>query len=479
MQILRVPRESCPVENPVARRLQLILACLLVGACAQTPPRAGVGLNRVEVPQWARTGHHPEYPASTHLLGFGTAPGKEAAEAQAVQRLEEAIVAHALALGGPMLQGTQFARLVTERAAWFSLPEFGDSVHSDLAGNGFEFIALRALHKGDLALRAAGMVEQAREDLKSAPQPETAGNLKYRVETAARAFVIAARLLALGFLVDGKLERPALETAENAALAIWELPGMVRLEQTGAGQSVQLQGGAPKPLTMQARFRNMPLAEVPLIWSLPPGLRGVLDGDARTDAQGRASCRLLQAAPTGDEFGMVRCQLDIDQITPKRTGIGVPAWIWSLRLPCRRNTELVVVVDELIDDRTEGFERYFLPGLRDWARGRNLEIALGKPSEREFDYRLKLEGSIAISTWLRGELPMARTSGKLLLSDHADGRVLFEWTPGLLREGKPGNTVESQGLATLREAAAEGLAEFCSRLIATIPAPGEEYGRGR
>ncbi|MBX3472884.1 MAG: hypothetical protein KF754_00695 [Planctomycetes bacterium] len=436
-------------------------------------------MNRVVMPEWARTGKHPDYPSTTHLLGFGSAPGKQAAETEAAQRLEEAIVAHALTLGGPVLQGTQFERLVTERGAWFGLAEFGESVNTDIAGNGFEVVALRALHKGELALRAQGMIEQAREDQKSAPDPQTGGDLKHRIETAARAFVLHARLLALGFLVDGRLERKALEGAEDAALAIWELPGIVKLEQTGGGQRVAMQGGVAQPLTMQARFRNVPMAGVPLVWSLPSGMRGVMDGEPQTDAQGRASCRLLQASPTGDEFGMLRCQVNLDQMTARRTGIGMPAWIWTLRLPCRRNTELVVMVDEIVDDKKEGFERYFLPGLREWARGRGLEIAIGKPSEREFDYRLKLEGSIAVSTWMRGEAPMARTSGKLALSDHGDGRVLFEWTPGLLREGKPGNSTQSQALTTLREAAADGLAEFCSRLIATIPAPGEEYGRGR
>lgn len=468
-----------PQKSPVPRLILLCLACLLLAACTQTPPRAGVGMNRVEVPQWARTGEHPEYPPATHLVAFGSAPTKAQAEAEAVARLEETLVAYALTQDGGVLYGTQFGRLVTERAAWFGLHEFEDSVHSDLAGNGFEFIALRAIHKGDFRLRASGMVMDARKAMQEAPDPMTGGDLKGRVDKAARAFVAAARLLALRFVADAALDRPALEAAENAALAIWELPGLVKLEQTGAGQKLQMQGGAPEPLGMRARFRNVDLGNLPLVWSLPPGMRGVIDGDRHTNEQGRASCRLLQVSPTGDEFGLLRCQIDLDQMTPRRTGIAMPAWMWQLTLPCRRNTELVVIVDETIDDKKEGFERFFVPGLQEWARGRNLNLVLGKASDRDFGYRLKLEGSIAVTTWITNEVPMARTSGKLQLCDAADGRVLYEWTPGLLREGKPGNTVESQALTTLREAAAEGLAEFCARLIVTAPAPGEEYGRGR
>jgi hypothetical protein len=468
-----------PYKTLVARPVLFFLACLVLAACAQPGPRPGVGMNRVDVPPWARTGVHPEYPAQTHLLGFGSAAAKDAAESAATARLEQAIVAHALAQDGGMLQGTQFASLVTERAAWFTLGEFEDSVRRDLAGNGFEFVALRAIHKGDLRLRAAGMLADARAALAGAPDPNTAGDLRSRVQTAARAFVLAARVLALRLLAEGAVDKPALAAAEDAALAIWELPGLVRLEQGGAGQKAAFGGGLARPLTLKARFRGTDLANIPLLWSLPPGLRGVVQGDAATDAAGRATCTVLQVVPGGDPFGLVRCQMDLNQMTPQPTGIAVPVWAWQFTLPCRHNVELVVNVEEVVDDKKTGFERYFVPGLQQWATRRNLTIELARASERPSEYRLRLEGSLSVSTWLEGEVPKARTGGKLKLVDHADGRVLFEYVPGLLREGRPGNTADSLALVTLREAATDALSEVCARLLVLAPAPGEEFGRGK
>lgn len=436
-------------------------------------------MNRVEMPQWARTGVHPEYPAETHLLGFGSSPSKTAAEAEAVAKLEQNLVAYALTLDGGALQGTQFARLVTERGAWFSLGEFDESIRTDVAGNGFEVIALRAIHKGDLRLRAGGMIEAARQVLSEAPNPVSPGDLRTRVDVAARAFVAAARVMALCLIAKGEVDQPALEAAENAALALWELPGLVKLEQGGADQLAQMQGGISMPMTLRARFRNADVANLPLVWSLPPGMRGVLNGDPQTDANGAAACRVLQISPSGDGYGLLRCQINLNQMTPQPTGVGIPAWIWQFTLPCRRNVELILKVEETINDKTTGFEHFFVPGLQEWAQGRNLELALEKPTSRAFEYRLRLEGKLTVSTWMENEIPFARTGGLLKLVDDSDGRVLFEWTPGLLRQGKPGNTTDSQGLITLREAATEGLAEFCARLLSTVPAPGEEFGRGR
>lgn len=467
-----------PHKTPLARCFVILLAGLALAACAGTPPRKGVGITRVEVPQWARDGKHPKYPESTYLVAFGTASSKGAAEAMATARLEEALVHWAMGQDNGALRGTQFSRLVQERANWFALSEFGESVQSDYASNGFEHIALRALHRGDFRLLAKSMLAPAREAMLKTPANVT-GDFRNRIDIASRAFLAAARVLALRFVADGELDRSALETAEEAALSIWELPGLVKLQQSGAGQKVQLKAGTALPLSLTATFRNSTLAKVPLRWSVALGARGVLDGATETSETGQAQCSVLQMSPTGDEYGFVQCQVDLDRMTPRRTGISMPAWQWQLTMPCRRNVEVILVVKEVIDDKTEGHENYFKPALKTWALGRNLAMVEDSPSLRDYAYRIRIEGEIAVSTWKDGETAMARTSGKITLFDHADGRNLFEWTPGMLRTGQEGVSTDSLGLATLREAASEGLAEFCTRLLATVPAPGEEFGRGR
>lgn len=429
----------------------------------------------VEMPAWARTGVHPEYPEHNFVLAFGAARTPQQSQAIAAERLEEQIVAYALGRGQAALRGTHFAAVVVERANWFALSEFGESVQSDEAGNGFEYVSMRAIHRGDLELRARGMIEEARNAMITTPAPGRTGDLRRRVHESSAAFITAARLLALKLLEDGTVDRPALERAETAAMGLWELPGLVRIETAGEGQMARIGGGLAQPLGMRATFGGQPQAGLPLRWGLALGLRGVLNGAPETDSLGVATCDVLQLAPTGDEFGHVQCQLDLDRMTTRRTGVSVPAWLWKLVLPCRRNTELIISVKETIDESEKGFERYFLPGLREWCRGRNLDVSIDQPSLRKYTYRLRLEGEINVSTWLRGNVPMARTAGRLILKDESDGSILYEWTPGLLREGEPGHSTDGLGMLTLREVAAEGLVDFCPRLVSAAPAPNEEF----
>lgn len=431
-------------------------------------------MTRVEMAEWTRTGKHPEYPESAYLLGFGVDRTRAGAEAKAVARLEEAIVQHALGMAGGGLQGTQFGKLVTGRANWFSLGEFGDSVRTDGMGDGFESVAMRAIARDDLALYARGMLEEARKDMQAAPAG-SAGGFRRRVEDSARAFVSAARVVALRLLADGSIERGALERAENAGLGLQELVHLMRIEQTGAGQAARMLGGLDQPLGLKAWFRTELLNGLPLAWGTALGLHAVLDGDVQTGELGQAACRVLQLSPSGQEFGFVQCAIDLDRMTPRRTGIALSPWLWKTTLPCRHNTELVIKVTENIDGKAEGFEKSFVPGLTEWCKGRSLSSAIEKPSTREFTYRLLLEGEIRVQSWVERDIPMARTSGKVTLRDAGDNRLLYDWTPGLLREGPAGNSAEGQAILTLREAAAEGLVEFCTRLITVAPAPNEEF----
>ncbi|MCC6465984.1 MAG: hypothetical protein IT463_11650 [Planctomycetes bacterium] len=456
------------------RLLCLLIAVLALASCASTDKPKGLKLHRVAAPEWTRSGEHPSYPAETHLTGWGLAPTRRAAEEQADRNLEFAIVRHALQRNPGALQNTRFSQLVTEPGGWLQLQELAESVQRDVAGNGFEVVAVAAVHRGDLHLLAASLLPAAREAMGNAQLPPAGlSDARKLIELWGAAFLAAARVLALQLLAEGTLDRATLERCEDAASALWELPSRVRITQEGADQPVLLRGGTAKPLVLRASLRGAAVAGLPLIWQPGPGHHGVLDGESEFSAEGRASCKVLALEPNGEQYGFVLARPDLDRILNRRLGISATGWLFQLELPCRRNAELVVVLKETLNGITEGLEPVLYPALQEWARVRSVALAKDSPSPRQFPYRLRLEITLDVVTAMDGKVPVARVSGSAALTDLATGNVLYSMTPGLKREGAEGNTEIAIGLSAVKEGAGETLGEFLPRILALLPLKGE------
>jgi len=464
-------------------RFSFIIVALLgifLTACATDPGRGGLDIQPVRMPDWTYNGQHPDYPESDYIVAYGLARNSREAAEVAEQRLEILICDFAVRPHETLLKDTQFAQVVTEQAAWFGIDEFTDAVRSDAASNGFEAVAVRAINRNELKLRARSLLPEAQTTLAETPQPPTGlGSIGKRMEMWGAYFLLAVRVMALELLASETLNRTAFDKVETALLALWELPALVKADQAGGDQHLRINGGLPEPLVLRATFRSKPVDGVPLAWGPGAGFRGVVEGDLETDQAGRATARVLQFATTGDDFGYVRASLDLDRVIGRRLGIAMNVWLWRLQLPSRSNGQLVVTVRETEKGENPLPEPLFTPELKKWADGRDLAFTTGEADKEKYLYHLTLEGDVDVTTLTSNGLPAAYVSGNFTLTDLETGTVLYRYTLGLMRTGQAGNTEASVKLLAMRDGAAEVMAEFASRIIVTLPAPGDEYGRER
>ena len=450
----------------------MLLLCL--SACGSPPDRVGLNMRRVDVPEWARTGKHPDYPESSHLVAFGLAHREPEAREIAERRLEDAICRFALERGREVLEGTRFAEIVTRRCGWFQIEEFGGSVDHELASNGFEYVLLRAIDKEVLAIQAKVMLDDELAKLEATPLPPAVIKDPHRrIELWSARFLTAARVLALRLLASGELDRKAFEAAEEAATRLWEMPGLMVVGMEGRGQHVMINGGTHKPLVLTARYRGRAAAGLPLIWSPAPGFAGMVEGDREFSASGRASCTVLHIYPTGGNFGYVQASLDLDRHAGRRLGIEVAPWLWQLTLPCVSNSELIVAVTEKIGD--EETEPVFAPALMNWAHRRGLAAVATEASDAEFPYRLKVEGVLTARVYKRDGAIEALVEGTLTLVDLGTGTTLYRFHAGEVTRGEEGNTAQTVAVLALRDAAAGAIADFAMRIMATLPAGNAEF----
>lgn len=455
----------------------MLLLLTAIPACTTPAKREGVGIQRVALPEWARTGVHPSYPEADYLLAWGFASRRRDSLRQANDRLEQAISGLALKRHADQLSDTQFATVVTAPAVWFTLGEFDDAIRGDVAGNGFETVTLRAISYNELGLRARSMLTAAKKELDdSAEPPRGLGDIRKRCELWAAYFHKAVRVLCLQFMADGTLDRSAFAKAENAAVSLWEIPALLRANQTGMGQYARIRGGLPDPLVLSLTYRGQSVAGVPLLWGFSPGFHGELKGDPELNNAGIATCRVSTALPTGQPVGLVQAQLDIDRLYGRPLGIYMPVWLWSMTLPSRNQGEVVLSIKETFD----GVENpgMLLDSFESWATARGLNHTRDQASTRTLSYRLKLEGSIEVVTTEK-DPPSAKATGLFTLTDMETGQVLYQYGPGILKQGQKGNTRATIGQIAQREAAAEVLSEFAARLLATLPGTQDEFSTGR
>lgn len=450
--------------------LSLAAACFLT-ACKTTEPRGGVGIKPATMPEWAATGEHPDYPADRFLVAYGLArTGKDAAK-QAEDGLERMITSWPMTEHAALFENTQFRDIVTGAAGWISVSELGESVRREEAGNGFENVALCAISRDTLRLWAASLLPDAQKELAASAEPPVAGTVLNRLEAWGAYFLKAARVLAMQLMVEGTLDRAAFAKAEVAAGRLWELPGLMRISQSGNGGVAEIRGGVPGELSMFARFRDEVPAGVPIMWRLAPNLRGQVSGDDVFSKVGDARCKVLAVSPSGDDGGQVFATLDLDRVLGRRTGIVLPVWYWSIVLPSTRNAELEFDVSETVEGAAKGAEPLFVPELSKWAKLRGLRIRKPEDPDAGKHYRLKLAGKIEVRSFTENDQAITYVTGQLDLIDTATGNVLYSYFPGIQRKGQPGQSEGGLALGAQQEAAAEAMLEFIGRLTAFLPSP--------
>jgi hypothetical protein len=420
---------------------------------------------------WARSGEHPDYPEAEYITAYGLArtvrEATELAEGGLESRICHAIITEHKAL----FKDTQFDLIVREPAAWFQLAEFESAIRSDAASNGFEAVVLRAIKRNELKLRARPLLTEARSELAAEPPPPIGiGSIQRRLEMWGRYFLLAVRVVGLELLVTGKLDNAAFDKVEEALLALWELPTIMRTEQRNSGQHYRLKDGLAKPLELYAGFRGQPVADVPITWGAAAGFTATIEGDRTLDANGRATAKVLYFAATGDEVGYVQARIDLDRVVGRRLGISMNVWLWHVVLPARANAELVINLTETLN-REPLAERQFTPEIKDWAVMRNLACAELTPSDNdEYHYHLILEGNVDVTTSTSNDIATAYVSGVFTLTDLETGTVLFRYTLGLKRDGQLGSSEIAVRMLALKDGAADVMAEMAARISATLPA---------
>lgn len=461
-------------------RTAFTIVALLLGlltACTSTE-RGGLGINRVEVPEWTRTGHHPDFPESDYLVAYGLARTEREATEIAEGRLEVMICDYAVRRHPGFFKDTQFEAVVTEPAAWFQLSEFGEAVGSDAAGDGFEAVVARAIRFNELKLRARSLLIEAQKAFDQATQPPMGlGSIARRMELWGNYYLLGVRVVALELLATGALNQRVFDAVEGALISLWELPTISQVSQWGGDQHLRIREGLAEPIGLRVYFRGKPVAGVPLAWSAGPGFQGAIEGDRELDEQGMGTAKVLYITPTGDEFAYVQAYLDLDRLIGRRLGISMNVWLWKVMLPSRLNGELLVNIEETEQGKEPAASPVFYPELEKWCVGRNLAVSTGKPRREDKLYHLRLEGKVDVTTKLVDKIPSAYVSGVLTLSDVETGQTLFTYTLALTEEGKEGNTEAAIRLLAIRRAAGEALGELAARIIATLPFQGDEFGR--
>jgi hypothetical protein len=367
---------------------------------------------------------------------------------------------------------------VTGTTAWLPLEMLGTAVRVASAASGREHFAVRAIQFNELRLRARALLPEVRKELAEADPPVSGvGDLKTRIEMWGGHFLLAARVVMLQLIVDGTLDQAAFSTAEDAAVQLWSLPGMMRVSLGGDRSISRLGGGVETPLELIARFRTRSPVGVALTWSPAPGFRGAISGDSTFDPTGRAQARVHNLQPTGDEFGYVQAAIDVDRVLGRRTGIELQPWLWTIILPARTNSELMLELTESINRDAE-VEPMLVPEMRTWCRSRNMTLRSPAAGFSDAPYRLTLRGSLDVRSWMEADVPIAHATGRIELVDASTGQVLFRFFPGVKKGGRRGNTEAAMILAARQDAIADIVSEIGARMLALVPAQGDEFGRG-
>lgn len=444
---------------------------LALAACSSTK-RVGVTIDPVRMPSWARDGRHPDYPSDGYIEAVAGGETPEQARANANALLEVRIAAHALTLGANVLSNTRFAQIVREPAAWISISEFGGAIRRDAASDGFEHVALAAISKDELRLRAPPLLNDAKSGMPSEIEPPEIDDIVKRVGAWSERFVAAARIVALS-LLSGSLDRAAFAIAERACIELHECADRMEVTQAGSGQVARVMGGVPNELQMNARFRGRYPTGMKLFWQVEAPALGVVSGFSEFNLTGHASCRLLRISSDGQEVAEVTCRPDLDAMAGRRLGIAAKRWTWLVTVPARKNVLLDMAVQEQVGNLAAPAE--FTGACITWARLNDLALAddVAPREHARFKYRLAIEGKIEVSLHKQRGMLVAHATGQVVLRDSAANAVLFRFMPSVVMEVEEGADAGALALEAQREAAGDVLLEFGARIVALFPAVDE------
>ncbi|MCC6572692.1 MAG: hypothetical protein IT462_02775 [Planctomycetes bacterium] len=454
------------------RRLFFIILPLIFGlltACPTTPERPGVNMRRVEMPEWTRTGRHPDFPQDKFIAGYALAETAAGARQKSETLLEEAACAEALAKGEAVLRGSRVRDLIDSPAQWIDVAELGDAVKFDFAGNGFEYVSVTAISREELRLRAQGMLAGAKKNLATKMPTLDAPELRKRLDAWCARFLLAIRVVALALLATGELERDALAVAEDAAMSLWGLPGVIEATLGGNSQYANIGGGLPKALELKFTYRERAAAAIPLNWNIIAPANGVLDTGNETDAQGMARCNVFSLSALGRETAVIQAAIDLERVAGVRLGISPPVWRWSASLPSRRLGQLLCEVAETIGG--EKTDSVLGPALLAWCNEYKLAFTddAKQPLPETLAYRLKLSGELKVELFRQGTDTVARAQGTLTLSDAVGDTPIYLYTPAVVRTVAAGQESEDCAREALIEASADALAQIAPRIMAALP----------
>ena len=422
------------------------------------------------MPEWARTGNHPDYPLDEYIVGVGYSKSGHKAGGQAEESIEFRISKYAIERGKQAISGSRFERLITDSAQWFRAGEFDRAVKEDRATDGFDFVVIRAIKKSELHARARIMLPKVQKELQQTLAPAgMAGNVPDALRSYTDWFVLNMRVICLQLLADGSLDRTAFEAAEEAAIALWEFPTVVTVLKKGENQHAQIRGGLAGKLSLQIIYRGRVVNGLPIKWSLVAGQMGGVRGDLITDGSGSASARVMQISANGGSVGLVQAYPDIAKLAGRRIGLAMSVWLWEVQLPSRDSGALRLDVSESSngDELSKKFEEKF----RLWAKAKGYTVISADAATEEYGWILDVSGSIEIQTWMKDGVPQVRVNGNIAIEDPSNGRTLFRLNPGGIGAGNKGNTEFSVGLRAQTETADSAVVEISSRIKSFLPGP--------
>lgn len=442
---------------------------MLALAACNTPQRVGVSIDPVRMPRWALDGQHPDYDRQSYLQAIASGETPEQARQNADAMLEAQVVQFALECGANVLTNTRLVQIVGEPAQWLAVSEFGSAVKRDSAGDGFQYVALAAIAKDELRLRAKPMLEAEKARMPSEVEPPEIDDVAKRVAAWSERFVAAARIVALS-LLGGSLDRAAFAIAERAGTELQECADKMEVTLAGSGQTARLQGGVANDLQINARFRGRYPSGLKLSWQAQAPALAVLSGYSEFNLTGHASCKVLRISSLGPEIAEVTCRPDLDAMANRRLGILAKGWTWTLTVPARKNVLLDIVVRERVGDAAAAPE--FTNACIAWARLNDVALSddVAPREHGRFKYRLAIEGSIDVRVRKQRGLLVAHATGQVELHDALANAVLFRFSPSVVMEVEENGDGAELALSAQREAAGDVLLEFGARIAALFPA---------